>query len=46
MKMLFILTLLCIDNFSAPAVIEKVKTIKKETREASFQLAPSVIIVY
>jgi hypothetical protein len=46
MKILFILTLLCIDNFSAPAVIEKGKTTKKEARDASFQLAPSVIIIY
>ena len=47
MKLLLILSLLCINNGTASSAKEK-KTcpVKKEAQAASFNLAPSVIIVY
>ena len=47
MKLLLILSLLCINNVSpSPKKEKKTCTAKKEAKKAAFNLAPSIIIVY
>jgi len=47
MKLLLILSLLCINNASStPGKVKQPCNFKKETKPVSFQLAPSIIIVY
>jgi hypothetical protein len=47
MKLLLILSLLCINNATpSPAKGKKTCTAKKEVKKTSFNLAPSILIVY